>query len=167
MAENISIDKNQSDEEIYQSIMPQIKGLINPEEPLVSNLSNITALLKEAFTKISWVGFYLSKENKLYLGPFQGKVACTIIEIGKGVCGTAAAKQETLIVDNVDEFHGHITCDVDSKSEIVIPLVKNDKVIGVLDLDSYDYSSFNEIDQKYLEEISELILTRLVWEKIF
>ena len=161
MSDKIILNKNGDAEEIYSALIPQINALINCEEPVISNLSNLTAVLKDAFDKISWVGFYLLKENKLFLGPFQGKVACTIIEIGKGVCGTSAQKKETIIVDDVDKFPGHIACDEGSKSEIVIPLIKNNKLIGVLDLDSYHYSSFDAIDKKYLEIICDTFLDKL------
>ena len=161
MSDKIILNKNGDAEEIYSALIPQINALINSEEPVISNLSNLTAVLKDAFDKISWVGFYLLKEDKLFLGPFQGKVACTIIEIGKGVCGTSAQKKETIIVDDVDKFPGHIACDEGSKSEIVIPLIKNNKLIGVLDLDSYHYSSFDAIDKKYLEIICDTFLDKL------
>ncbi len=166
MAETLSINKSLHEEDIYKSLLPQIESLLNPAEPVISNLSNLTAVLKEAFDKISWVGFYLLKSNKLYLGPFQGKVACTIIENGKGVCGTASAKEETVIVDDVDKFPGHIACDSGSRSEIVVPLVKEEKVYGVLDLDSYQLSAFNLIDKKYLEQICKLLLDKLRIENI-
>jgi GAF domain-containing protein len=165
MAENLTIDKNKTEEEIYLSLLPQIKALINCEEPIISNLSNTTAALKEALDKISWVGFYLLKNDKLFLGPFQGKTACTTIKISSGVCGTSAQNKETIIVDDVDKFPGHIACDAGSKSEIVVPLIKNEKLIGVLDVDSYAYSSFNEIDKKYLEKVCELLCERLDLEK--
>lgn len=153
MAEEVIIDKSLGKRELYEQIMPQIEGLLDPEEPVLSSLSNLTALLKEAFDKISWVGFYINKENVLYLGPFQGKVACTVIKVGNGVCGSAAERSETIIVEDVDKFPGHIACDSGSKSEIVVPIAIEGRVWGVLDLDSYDYSSFDEIDKKYLEEI--------------
>lgn len=163
MAETIFVDKNLSGEKIYESILPQIDSLLNADEPLISNLSNVTAALKEAFEKISWVGFYFYNDNKLFLGPFQGKVACTTINVGEGVCGTSAEKRQTIIVEDVDKFPGHIACDSGSKSEIVVPLIVNGKVIGVLDLDSYQYSAFNETDKQYLEELCKLIVTRLVF----
>lgn len=166
MSEEINVNKNLSDEEIYQSLIPQIENLISVDEPIISSLSNITAALKESFDKISWVGFYLTKDSKLFLGPFQGKVACTSIEFGKGVCGTSALKKETIIVENVHEFPGHIACDSGSNSEIVVPIIKNKFVYGVLDLDSYQFSSFNQLDNKYLEIICNLISTKLPIEKI-
>ena len=165
MTENLVIDKTKTDEEIYLSLLPQLEALINSEEPVISNLSNISAALKEAFDKISWVGFYLLKNDKLFLGPFQGKTACTLIKIGSGVCGTSAQKKETIIVEDVDKFPGHIACDAGSKSEIVVPLIKNEKLIGVLDVDSYALSSFNKVDKKYLEKICELLSEKLDLEK--
>jgi len=167
MSEKIKTNKSLNDEEIYKSLIPQIENLISVEEPIISSLSNITAALKESFDKISWVGFYLTKGQKLYLGPFQGNVACTSIEFGKGVCGTSALKKETIIVENVHEFPGHIACDSRSNSEIVVPIIKNDFVYGVLDLDSYQFSSFNQIDKKYLEMICNLISKKLPIEKLF
>ena len=158
MAESIVINKNTGTEEIYKSLIPQIKSLLNSDEPVITGLSNFTAILKDAFDKISWVGFYLYQDGKLYLGPFQGKIACTIIELGKGVCGTSAAKRESIIVDDVDKFPGHIACDSGSKSEIVIPLIQNKKLIGVLDLDSYEYSSFDSTDKIYLERFCDYLV---------
>ena len=166
MTETITINHSQPDAEIYKSLLPQIEALINDEEPLISNLANVTAALKEAFNKISWAGFYLLKEKKLFLGPFQGKVACTIIDIGKGVCGSSAASQNTIIVDDVGKFPGHIACDSGSRSEIVIPLMKGDTIFGVLDLDSYELSSFSETDKKYLELLCDLITKKLPIEKL-
>lgn len=161
MAESIIVNKNLSDEEIYKSLIQQIDNLISENDAIISSLSNFTSALKEAFDKISWAGFYFLKRNKLILGPFQGKVACTEIELGKGVCGTAAEKKETIIVDDVNKFPGHIACDADSKSEIVIPLKDNYKVYGVLDLDSYIYSAFNEVDKFYLEKLCILLLRKI------
>jgi len=127
------------------------------EDNLISNLANITAALKQTFDKISWVGFYLFDGKKLYLGPFQGKVACTNIEIGKGVCGKSAQMKKTVIVPDVHQFPGHIFCDVDSKSEIVVPLLKENKLLGVLDLDSTELHSFTETDGVYLEQICNFL----------
>lgn len=161
MSENIKIDKNRSDEEIYRQILPQIESLINPDEPFISNLANVAAALKEAFDKISWVGFYLLKDDRLYLGPFQGKVACTVIELGKGVCGTSAIKKETLIVEDVHKFPGHIACDGGSNSEIVVPLIKDNIVYGVLDLDSYSFAAFNNTDKRFLENLCNILVNKL------
>jgi len=157
MAEEIRIDKHLAEEEKYRLLVSQVKSLLVRENNLISNLSNFTAAVKDTFEKVSWVGFYLFDGNKLYLGPFQGKVACTNIEIGNGVCGTSALKRETIIVPDVNKFPGHIFCDGNSKSEIVVPLIKNKKLLGVLDLDSHEYNSFKEVDKKYLEEICKFL----------
>lgn len=161
MSESVSINKNLSDQEIYKTLIQQLKGLINADEPIISNLSNISAALNEAFDKISWVGFYFLKNDRLFLGPFQGKVACTVIDLGKGVCGTAAQKKETIIVEDVNKFPGHITCDAGSKSEIVVPIISDGELFGVLDLDSYIYSAFNEVDKRYLEEIISYLVSEI------
>jgi L-methionine (R)-S-oxide reductase len=157
MSEEISIDKHLAEEERYRLLNSQLKSLLVKQDNLISNLSNFTAAINDTFEKVSWVGFYLFDGIKLYLGPFQGKVACTSIEIGKGVCGTSAAKRETIIVPDVNKFPGHIFCDSSSKSEIVIPLIKRNKLLGVLDLDSHDYNSFGKIDKEYLEEICKFL----------
>lgn len=166
MSDEIIITQGSTDKEIYEQLIPQINSLINPDEPLISSLSNVTAALKSAFKKISWVGFYLLKDETLYLGPFQGKIACTQIKIGSGVCGTSAQKRETIIVEDVDKFPGHIACDSGSKSEIVIPLISDDVVWGVLDLDSYSYSSFNNTDAKYLNELAKVLVQKLDFSKL-
>lgn len=145
----------------YKLLLQQIDGLINHSDPVITNLSNIAAALKQTFTKISWVGFYIKKDKYLYLGPFQGKVACTKIKIGKGVCGSAAEKLQTQLVPNVHEFPGHIACDVESNSEIVIPLLYKNSIYAVLDLDSKQFSAFNETDKIWLESICELISSKL------
>ncbi|NJD23361.1 MAG: GAF domain-containing protein [Melioribacter sp.] len=166
MAEILVINKNLSLQEIYESLLRQLNSLINPDEPLISNLANITAALKDTFEKISWVGFYLLKNERLYLGPFQGKVACTVIETGQGVCGNSAARKETIIVNDVDQFPGHIACDSGSRSEIVIPLIKDKRILGVLDLDSYQLSAFNETDKYYLEILCKTLIQKLSFERI-
>jgi len=153
MSESLVINNDASIDEQYLLLVKQIKSLLSKEDNLITNLSNFTAALKQTFSKISWVGFYLFDETKLYLGPFQGKVACTEIQIGSGVCGTSAKERKTIIVEDVDKFPGHIACDVESRSEIVVPIFKDEKLFGVLDLDSTDYGSFNETDKKYLEEL--------------
>ena len=153
-------------EEKYKLLFKQITQLINDSDPVITNLANVTAAIKQTFNKVSWVGFYLAIKDKLFLGPFQGKVACTKIEIGKGVCGTAAKTLETQVVPNVHEFPGHIACDVESNSEIVVPLVKNGKVYGVLDLDSTEFSTFTSVDKIWLEKIVKVISDRINFEKI-
>jgi len=143
-------------EEIYQSLLPQIRELTRNEQDLIANLANISTVLKQAFG-FFWVGFYLVKESELVLGPFQGPVACSRIPLGKGVCGTAWKEQQTIIVPDVKQFPGHIACSNESKSEIVVPLFNNGEIIGVLDIDSDRLNTFDETDVKYLEKIVELI----------
>jgi GAF domain-containing protein len=162
MAEDLTIITG-SKTAIYQSLIPQIKALLDGEPDLVANLGNICAALKEQFGWL-WVGFYLVKtssagatEVELVLGPFQGPVACTRIKKGRGVCGTAWQKAETLIVPDVEKFPGHIACSSLSRSEIVVPLIKNREVVGVLDVDATELDQFDETDKKYLEEIISLI----------
>jgi GAF domain-containing protein len=145
----------------YRLLLQQIEGLLNTDDPIITNLSNIVAAINQTFDDVSWVGFYLRKEDYLYLGPFQGKVACTKIKIGNGVCGKAASKKSTLVVPNVHEFPGHIACDVESNSEIVIPIIANNELIGVLDLDSTTFSTFDEVDQEWLEKICNLLSTKI------
>lgn len=151
MAEDLTIIKG-TKEEIYQSLIPQIKGLLYGETDLIANLANVGAALKEQFGWL-WVGFYLVKNEELVLGPFQGPVACTRIKKGRGVCGTAWQNKITLIVPDVEKFPGHIACSSLSKSEIVLPILKAGKVVAVLDIDSIDLNKFDETDKKYLEEI--------------
>ena len=147
-------------EEIYQEIIPQLESLLAGEADLVANLANVSALLKMAFRDVSWVGFYLVKGGELVLGPFQGKPACVRIKIGKGVCGAAAEHKKTIIVPDVNEFPGHIFCDPDSKSEIVVPLVQAGILLGVLDLDSSSLSTFDAVDGKYLGQIAQILLPK-------
>lgn len=153
--------ENTETEKQYSLLYKQIESLINDEEPLITNLSNFVASIKQTFDKVSWVGFYFLKGQYLYLGPFQGKVACTKIDIGKGVCGTAAETKLSQVVPNVHDFPGHIVCDVESNSEIVIPIFRSNKVIGVLDLDSTKLSAFSDIDRIWLEKICTLITNKL------
>jgi L-methionine (R)-S-oxide reductase len=156
MAEDLVIIEG-SKAEIYKSINAQIFALIDGEPDLIANLANITAALKEQFGWL-WVGFYFVKGNELVLGPFQGSIACTRIKKGKGVCGTAWEKAETLIVPDVEKFVGHIACSSLSKSEIVLPILKDNEVVAVLDVDSELLNQFDEIDKKYLEEMLASIL---------
>lgn len=155
MAEDLNIVAGTKEDQ-YEGLVPQIKGLLQGENDLVANLANIAAALKEQF-KWLWVGFYLVKKDELVLGPFQGPVACTRIKKGKGVCGSSWALEKTLIVPDVEKFPGHIACSSLSKSEIVIPIVRNNKVLGVLDVDSDELDQFDETDQLYLEQIVRLI----------
>jgi L-methionine (R)-S-oxide reductase len=155
MAEDLTILKG-SKEEQYQSLIPQIKGLLTGETDLVANMANVAAALKEQFQWF-WVGFYVVKNGELVLAPFQGPVACTRIQKGKGVCGTAWQRAETLIVPDVAKFPGHIACNSLSKSEIVVPVKRNGEVVAVLDVDSEAYHFFDDTDKKFLEEIVTLI----------
>ncbi len=152
MSEHITLITG-SKEEKYTSLLPQIKALIDGESDVVANLANVSAVLKSAFD-FFWVGFYLVKEDQLVLGPFQGTVACTRIAYGRGVCGTAWKEEKPVLVPDVMEFPGHIACSSLSKSEIVIPLIKEGKVWGVLDIDSDLLNDFDETDMKYLSLIS-------------
>ncbi len=151
MADDLQIITGTKEEQ-YSSLLPQIKGLLDGEPDLVANLANIAAALKEQFGWL-WVGFYLVKNDELVLGPFQGPVACTRIKKGRGVCGTSWEKAITLLVPDVEKFPGHIACSSLSKSEIVVPLIRDNKVMGVLDVDSKDLNEFDETDQRWLEEI--------------
>ena len=151
MAEDITIITG-SKEEQYEHLIPLIKGVLEGETDLVANLGNVSAILKEQF-KWWWIGFYLVKEGELVLGPFQGPLACTRIRKGKGVCGSSWEKAATLIVPDVDQFPGHIACSSLSRSEIVVPVIRNGEVVAVLDADSEFYAHYDETDQKYLEEI--------------
>ena len=134
-------------------LLEQIKSIIDPKLPLVSNLSNASAVLNQ-MDNINWVGFYLVEDDTLYLGPFQGEVACTIIPKGKGVCGTSLERKETIIVPNVNDFKGHIACSSLSKSEIVVPIIKDDEVKALIDVDAPIYDRFNNKDKVLLEEIA-------------
>ncbi len=151
MAEDLLLTKT-TKEELYQELIPQLTALIAGENDLVANLANVAAGLKEAFGFL-WVGFYLVKEDNLVLGPFQGPVACTRIPKGKGVCGTSWEKQKTLIIPDVEQFEGHIACSSLSKSEIVIPIVKNNEVVAILDVDSKELNTFDQIDEENLTQL--------------
>lgn len=155
MAEDLTIISGNKTEQ-YESLIPQIKGLLEGEPDLIANLANITGALKEQFNWL-WVGFYLVKNNELVLGPFQGPVACTRIRKGKGVCGNSWEKAETLIVPDVEKFPGHIACSSLSRSEIVVPIIRKNEVVAVLDVDSIELNQFDTTDQRYLEAIVDLI----------
>lgn len=155
MAEDLLISQGNRQQQ-YETLLPQIKGLLEGEPDLVANLANITAALKEQFNWL-WIGFYLVKKDELVLAPFQGPIACTRIKKGRGVCGTSWALAKTLIVKDVEQFPGHISCSSLSRSEIAVPIIRNNEVIGVLDADSERLNHFDEIDQLYLEKIIEYI----------
>ena len=157
MADDLTIIAGSKAEQ-YETLLPQIFALIETETDFIANLANIAGALKEQFNWW-WVGFYLVKEETLVLGPFQGPVACTRISMGRGVCGSSWQQKKVLVVPDVDAFPGHISCNSASKSEIVLPIIKNNIVVGVLDVDSEHLNHFDETDQKYLEQL----LLKLVW----
>jgi L-methionine (R)-S-oxide reductase len=156
MAESLFIPASATKAETYESVIPQIEALIAGEPDMYANLSNIAAALREAFG-FFWVGFYLVKGDQLVLGPFQGPIACTRINFGKGVCGTAWKEAQTQLVPDVDAFPGHIACSSASKSEIVVPVLKDGEVQMVLDVDSDRLDDFNETDKKYLEDLMDIL----------
>ena len=157
MAETLYIPPTTSRKEIYDSLIPQVAGLISSESDLIANLANISAVLREAF-QFFWVGFYIKKENQLVLGPFQGPIACTRINFDKGVCGYCYQTKETVIVPDVEAFPGHIACSSASKSEIVVPVFDKDgHVVMVLDVDSDQLDDFTEVDKEGLEQMMQLL----------
>lgn len=156
MAEDLKITQGFSRAETYNEIIPQIRALIADESDFIANLANIAAVLKEALG-FFWIGFYLVKGEELVLGPFQGPVACTRIQKGKGVCGTAWQNEKTIIVPDVNKFPGHIACSSHSKSEIVLPVFKGHKVHTILDIDSDQIDDFSEIDKNHLSEIIKIV----------
>ncbi|MEO5603149.1 MAG: GAF domain-containing protein [Cyclobacteriaceae bacterium] len=156
MAEELLISTSNIKKERYHTLIPQIESLVADEKDFIANLSNIAAALKQTMN-FFWVGFYLVRENQLVLGPFQGPVACTRIDFGKGVCGAAWRDKKTILVPNVDEFPGHISCNSASKSEIVLPAFKNNEVALVLDVDSDRLQDFDEADRQALEKVARII----------
>lgn len=155
MAEELTVDEG-SRKEKYERLIPQLKGLIEGEDDLVANCANIAAALRQTFN-FFWVGFYFVKKDELVLGPFQGDIACTRIQMGRGVCGTVWEEAKTKIVADVDSFPGHIACSSLSKSEIVVPIIKEGIVRSVIDIDSDKLDDFTEIDQFYVEQIAALL----------
>ena len=156
MREELSISTELSKNEKYEVLIPQISALIEGETSIVANLANVAAALRQTFG-FFWVGFYLVDGDELVLGPFQGEIACTRIGFGKGVCGAVWKEKQTIIVPNVDEFPGHIACSSASQSEIVIPIISNNKIIAVLDVDSHILNDFDEDDKFGLEKIANLL----------
>lgn len=164
-ADYANFDAFEHKEDILENLLMSYKALSEDQRNWVCNLANISSLLWHAYKnmniEVNWTGFYITMKNEkeLILGPFQGKVACQTIEFGKGVCGVAASTQRTQIVADVNTFHDHIACDGETKSEIVVPIIsKQGKTLGVIDLDCIDYNGFNELDQKFLEELAHLIV---------
>lgn len=154
-------DYSGSSIEQYTMLSKQLDALLEGENNSIANLSNASALLNQFLERINWVGFYLMEDGELVLGPFQGLPACVRIPVGKGVCGTAVADKKTMLVEDVHAFPGHIACDAASRSEIVVPLMREDQVIGVLDIDSPELSRFTEDDQKGLELFVEVLIKHL------
>ena len=159
MSENLIVS-NGNKEDKYKTLLPQLKNLLTGETDLIANMANTAAALRQTFDFV-WVGFYRLQEEMLVLGPFQGPLACTRIRYGKGVCGTAWRDASTVIVPNVDNFPGHIACNSASRSEIVVPLVHKELVIGVLDIDSDRLDCFDEVDARYLEKICRMLVDTL------
>lgn len=147
-----------SKEELYSNLQAQLRSLLEGEPDFIANAANFSSLLYYSFPDLNWAGFYLLKDGELVLGPFQGKPACVRIEMGKGVCGTAAEQRQTILVDNVHEFPGHIACDSASNSEIVVPLISDGQLIGVLDLDSPSLARFDDEDARGLNELVNIFL---------
>lgn len=147
-----------SKSELYTSLAAQLRSLLEDERDFIANAANFSSLIYHVLPDLNWAGFYLHKDGELVLGPFQGKPACVRIAIGKGVCGTAAEKRETMLVENVHEFPGHIACDSASNSEVVVPIIKDGHLIGVLDLDSPLIGRFDAEDQAGLESLVEIFL---------
>lgn len=157
MSQTITISPTLTKEEKYKSLLPQIRSLVEGESDTIANLGNICAALKYNMPDYFWVGIYIKNGNELVLGPFQGPVACTRIKLPQGVCGTAVIERRTIIVNDVNTFPGHIACSAESKSEIAVPIFKNNEVVAVLDVDSDKYSSFDDTDKLYLEKLSQII----------
>ena len=157
----MGIEYSKDPAESYRQLADQLQLLLDGEKNRIANLSNASALLSNFLERTNWTGFYLLEEGELVLGPFQGLPACIRIPIGRGVCGTSAKNRETLVVEDVNAFEGHIACDSASQSEIVIPLVKNDELIGVLDIDSPEIGRFSEEDRAGLEQFAEVLLRHI------
>ena len=152
MVEDLTILLSANREEQYKNLLPQVKSLVEGEADAIANMANIAAAIKETFSFL-WIGFYRVKNGELVLGPFQGPVACTRIKFGKGVCGSAWELKKTLIVPDVNAFPGHIACSSRSLSEIVVPIIRNNEVVGVLDVDSELINDFSDVDKRYLEQM--------------
>lgn len=161
------VEKTTSEDKhaFYELMLMQLQALLEGEENPIAILSNVSALLNECLEQINWVGFYLMKKGELLLGPFQGKVACMHIAVGRGVCGTAVSENKTQLVKDVHAFPGHIACDSASRSEIVIPIRKGNEIMGVLDIDSPILSRFDEIDAMYLEKCVNVIEDLCKWDE--
>ncbi len=155
-----------SREERYEHLLKQVDSLLEGERDWVANLANAASLLYFSMEQVNWCGFYLLKGEELVLGPFMGKPACVRIPMGKGVCGTAAAERETQVVPDVFQFPGHIACDADSRSEIVVPMMSEGRLLGVLDIDSPVKNRFDQVDRKYLEQFADRIIQHVDWSPL-
>lgn len=155
-----------NEEQKLQYMLVLLEGQLSSEKDALANLSNASAIIKAVMDRLNWSGFYIMRDGELVLGPFQGLPACNRIKLNTGVCGAAASSRKTQLVPNVHEFPGHIACDSASNSEIVVPIIKNDKVYGVLDLDSPEFNRFTELEAKYLEKFVEKLNMYINWEKI-
>ena len=158
MTFQIAKQETVSKAELYANLQSQLRSLLEGERDFIANAANVSALLYHSLPDLNWAGFYLSKGDKLVLGPFQGKPACVRIAMGQGVCGTAAQQRQTILVDNVHDFPGHIACDSASNSEIVVPLIKHERLLGVLDLDSPSFARFDDEDARGLNELAETFM---------
>jgi len=161
-----ALNKDATKPELYANLRSQLRSLIADERDFIANAANLSSLLYHSMPDLNWVGFYLHKNDELVLGPFQGQPACVRIAIGKGVCGTAAQRRQTIIVDNVHDFPGHIACDTASNSEIVVPIIKDDHLVGVLDLDSPSVGRFDEEDARGLSELVEVFVESTTLEPL-
>ena len=161
-----SIDRGLSKPALYRALSKSLESLLEGETDALANLANASGLLADALERINWCGFYLLRGDELVLGPFQGKPACVRIALGKGVCGTAAQRRETLVVPDVNAFPGHIACDAASRSEIVVPILQDGRLRGVLDVDSPETARFDEEDRRGLEDLVKRLTPRIRWEQL-
>jgi len=162
----VTLDPELSGAERYRALAVALDSLLEGEPDPIANLANASALLAQSLPRVNWCGFYLVRGADLVLGPFQGKAACVRIPLGKGVCGTAAARRETVVVPDVNLFPGHIACDAVSRSEIVVPIVENGVLHGVLDVDAPETDRFDDDDRSGLEEFVRLLIPRVAWERL-
>lgn len=153
-------------EERLKTMIQMLEGLVSGDDEDITKLCNASALINALLGRVNWCGFYLRKKDELILGPFQGMPACTNIAIGKGVCGTSAKEKKVLRIDNVHEFEGHIACDAASNSEIVIPIVHEDRILGVLDIDSDEFNRFTEVEEKYLVNAVDILIKFVKFDNI-
>lgn len=164
MTFQISDQKPASKPELYTSLAEELRSLLDGEHDFIANAANLSSLVYHSLPDLNWAGFYLSQGDQLVLGPFQGKPACVRIAMGKGVCGTAAEQRQTILVDNVHDFPGHIACDSASNSEVVVPLIKHERLLGVLDLDSPSFARFDDEDARGLNELAEIFIDSISLE---